>query len=1168
MAIRLAGSLIKWTVDKLSALFPSQAAVSSGELSNSASEDLERLGRTMKRIQSILLDAPEGNILDQSENHRLQELREVAYDAEDLVEEYAYEVLHAKIQARSKMGEKVTTDLSSIVVSVPVPKEMSLRAQIIRERFEEIVGEWEKLRWGQNDEVRQLRFSSVALSPTSSLVYEPSIHGRQQDKENVIEILLNRQSDVGTNQIRMCVLPIVGMGGVGKTTLAQLVYNDPRMDSYFDLKGWIYVSKEFDVQALTQITVAAITKQPCKPMQLDGLHRVIENKIKGKKLLLVLDDVWNERPSLWYSFQTPLFCSQSCKILVTTRNEKVAKIMQTVPFYPLRCLEQEDSWKLFKQVAFENQDLDEHPYLLDIGRKITNKCGGLPLAIRAIGCTLRFEPGEEFWAAILGSDLWELEAGLNEVLPALQLSYNCLPDNLKECFKSFSLFPKNCVFFKESTIRFWSSLGFLQLESKRSEEDTGSQYFDDIQKRSLLQRIQYDEQTCFFFMHDLVHKLAELVAGNSFRKLNAETLNLFSDKSRYLSVLVNELPKSIDLNSIQQSSSLRALQIFNNVNPWVRKDITFVLNEGSFQNLRSLRVLNLNNTGIRTLPSSIGNLKQLRFMGLARTMIESLPESVGFLYNMQTMDLSECQLDALPIGIKNLVNLRNLIVDKWSNIHMPSGIGCLTNLELLPVFNIAIKFGCEISDLGKLSKLRGALRISGLNCVHHLKDVALADLFNKQHIIVLVLDWSRGAPQNGSNSSMVVSDVDHGQVLEALQPPQNLQKLEIYHYPGLSYPKWLGDSSYSRLSKVILFGNSKISCRFLPPFGRLPSLRDLSIQCMLTVEYVGNEFCHHDSQNSAFNSLNTLEFKYMPKWMRWFGVRDGNFCSLKTLKIVSCNVLRFLPEHLSYSLEKLVLIHCSKLASFPTNLTSLTSLILLGDIDKNVLTNVTYFPSLKSLQIGFSQNIQYVMVGYIPLLEVLVIKGCKNLKYLFGLTGLVFLKELELDGCPSLMLPLDERIPPLTILKITNCPRLCYWERKQMASNFYGDESDNSLEAFGDADMFKCEGSNNSTTDNCVRTDYEETANELKPLFPTTGDDYNLDWLFSVARITQEHGKRDQDHLPTSSRKRLRNGWIKWPTDNSDKGKKICDDSSGTSIASASDSELGSFGGTSEDDWS
>jgi NB-ARC domain/Rx N-terminal domain len=1033
MAFRLASGLIEWTVDKLSVLLPPQVAVASSELSNSALEDLKRLERTMKRIQSLLLDSPKEDMLTRSEKHRLEELREVAYDAEDLVEEYEYDVLHAKMQAQSKMGEKVTTDLVSIAVSVPVPVEISLRAKKIRERFDEIVVEWEKLRWMESNGAKRQQ----SQPPTSSLVHEPSIHGRFQDKENVIAILLNGHGYGDKNPTRQCVvLPIVGMGGVGKTTLAQLVYNDPRMNLLFDLKVWVYVSQEFDVQVLTQVIITSITKKPCEPMQLDDLQRILEDKIKKKRLLLVLDDVWNERPSPWHLLRTPFFCLPSCKILVTARNENVAKVMQTIPFYPLRCLEYEDSLQLFKQVTFENQNLEEHANLLEIGREITKKCGGLPLAIKAVGSALRFEPREEFWRAMLESDLWELEEGLNEVLPALRLSYECMPENLKECFMSFSLFPKNCIFLKETTVRFWSSLGFLKVESRRSAENAGTQYFDDMLQRSLLQVIQFDGGT-YFVMHDLVRKLAEFVAGDAFKKLNTETLNSFGNKGRYLSVLVNELPKSINLSLIQHASSLRALQIFNTVNQWLGKDISIMLNEEIFQNLRSLRVLNFSNTGISILPYSIGNLKQLHFLGLARTQITTLPESIGLLYNLQTIDLAGCHLEELPKGIKNLVNLRHLIMEKWSNTHMPRGMGNLTNLEILPVFNIRTESGCQVSDMGKLSKLRGELRITGLDNVRHINDVLQANLFDKQHIHVLRLDWSHGVFESGSHSSVLVSDIDHVLVLEALQPQLNLQVLEIYHYPGSSYPKWLGDSTYSRLGKVVLFGNCKISCKFLPPLGQLPFLRELSIQCMLTVEYVGNEFCHHDGQNKAFPSLNYLEFKYMPLWMYWFGVKNIDFCSLRILKIVSCNSLKSLPEFHTLSLEKLVLVHCNELITLPMTLTSLTSLILMGDINKSLLMNIT-LPSLKSLQIGFSHNVQYVTLGSMPFLEVLVVKGCQNLKSLFGLTGLALLRELEFDDCRSLVLPLDERAPRhLENFKVTNCPGLCYWEKYQMEN--FGD---------------------------------------------------------------------------------------------------------------------------------
>ncbi|XP_078166523.1 putative disease resistance RPP13-like protein 1 [Carex rostrata] len=262
----------------------------------------------------------------------------------------------------------------------------------------------------------QRGLDKVVNLPTSSLVHEPNIYGRRQDKENLIALLLNRDGVKGGKKDgNLCVLPIVGMGGVGKTTLAQLVYNDPAVNLHFDMKAWVCVSKEFNVEVLTRVIISSFTKTPCIQLQLDYLQRTLKEKITGQRFLLVLDDVWNENTALWHLLRAPLYHSPLGKILVTARNEKVAKIMQTIPFYPLRCLDEEYSWELFKQVAFENQDPRENSNLLEIGRKITVKCQGLPLAIKAIGCALSFELEEKAWRDILESELWELDVGVNEV---------------------------------------------------------------------------------------------------------------------------------------------------------------------------------------------------------------------------------------------------------------------------------------------------------------------------------------------------------------------------------------------------------------------------------------------------------------------------------------------------------------------------------------------------------------------------------------------------------------------------------------------------------------------------------------------------------------------------------------------------------------------------------
>ncbi|XP_078167788.1 putative disease resistance RPP13-like protein 1 [Carex rostrata] len=700
----------------------------------------------------------------------------------------------------------------------------------------------------------------------------------------------------------------------------------------------------------------------------------------------------------------------------------------------------------------------------------------------------------------------------------------------------------------------------------------------------MLQRIQYDEKTCVFVMHDLVQNLAEFVAGDAFRRLDTEIFDSIPSRARYLSVLVNSLPNVVDFTSIRPSTSLRALQIFNTINLWLGKDICIKLNEEIFHNLRSLRILNFSNTGIKTLPDSIGNLKQLHFLGLARTKIEVLPESICFLYNLQTLDLLGCPLQELPKGTKNLVNLQHLIVEIWSNIHLPHGIGYLTNLETLPVFNIGRGSGCEISELSKLNKLCGELRITGLDYIQqHDEQGAPVDLIKKKNICTLILDWrSHKVSKNGSYSTKEVPVGNHEVVLAVLQPQLNIKMLKLYHYPGLSFPRWLGDPSYSRLVEVVLFGNSEKGSKFLPTLGLLPSLKTLSIQCMLTVEYAGYEFRGHDTGFKAFLSLDKLEFKYMPKWVQWFGVECHDFSSLNTLKLVHCTALRFMPEYLSFSLRKLVLSSCKEIIYLPTMLPSLANLILMGDINKLLLSNLG-LPSLRFLEIGFSENIKSIELDNNKLqsLETLVIKCCKNVSYFSGVAGLFALRELQLDGCLSLYLCAEPIPPSLQVLKVTNCPGLWLWERVQWTTFGHqlqrrGTDRDNYLEAFPDEDISQGKDYNNAYEEAILANDYGETLDfnyEMNFQVPSSAvpiswDDYNSDWLLSVSQNSRKYN--DNDQLPSCSRKRFRNGSKKEvnTVSGKQKGLLLREDSSASSIGDASDnSELGSFGSTSEENF-
>ncbi|XP_062175419.1 putative disease resistance RPP13-like protein 1 [Alnus glutinosa] len=247
------------------------------------------------------------------------------------------------------------------------------------------------------------------------------------------------------------------MGGIGKTTLAQLVYKDERVKKHFDLKAWICVSDEFDVFRVTKTVLEAVTSSTCDMKGLNLLQVTLQEKLMGKKFLLVLDDVWNENYADWEVLCSPFkFGAQGSMVIVTTRNEGVASIMRTTPTdHYLKTLLEEDCWSLFAKHAFYDYNSNACPKLEVIGRQIVKKCKGLPLAAKTIGGLLRFKLNVNEWEKILKSELWDSPINKTNILPALRLSYNYLPSHLKQCFAYCSMFPKDYALKKDQVVLLW-----------------------------------------------------------------------------------------------------------------------------------------------------------------------------------------------------------------------------------------------------------------------------------------------------------------------------------------------------------------------------------------------------------------------------------------------------------------------------------------------------------------------------------------------------------------------------------------------------------------------------------------------------------------------------------------------------------------------------------------
>ncbi|KAL6312005.1 hypothetical protein AAG906_017642 [Vitis piasezkii] len=377
---------------------------------------LKKLERKLLVVHAVLNDAEVKQFTNPYVKKWLVLLKEAVYDAEDILDEIATEALRHKVEAAesqtstSQVGNIM--DMSTWVLAPFDGQGIESRVEEIIDRLEEMARDRDVLRLKEGDgEKLSQRW------PSTSLVDESLVYGRDQIKEEMVQLLL---SDNARSTDAMGVISIVGMGGTGKTTLAQLLYNDQRVTEHFDLKAWVCVSEEFDPIRVTKTILEAINSSTSNTTDLNLLQVQLKERINMKKFLLVLDDVWNEDSCDWDALRTPLIVgAKGSKIIVTTRSTNVAFAMRAVHTHCLGGLSSEDGWSLFKKLAFENGDSSGQSQLEAIGEQIVHKCQGLPLAIKAMGSLLHSKVEAREWDDVLNSELWDLPT--NAVLPALRM---------------------------------------------------------------------------------------------------------------------------------------------------------------------------------------------------------------------------------------------------------------------------------------------------------------------------------------------------------------------------------------------------------------------------------------------------------------------------------------------------------------------------------------------------------------------------------------------------------------------------------------------------------------------------------------------------------------------------------------------------------------------------
>ncbi|KAL7099035.1 hypothetical protein ACP275_09G057000 [Erythranthe tilingii] len=717
--------------------------------------------------------------------------------------------------------------------------------------------------------------------------------------------------------------------------------------SCFQLRIWICVSDPFDEVGIANEIIVGVGGSKPNTNQLEMVLQSLKETISGKKFLLVLDDVWTEDGTKWEPLRICLKGGGlGSRILVTTRNERVAVMMGSVKndIHHLGHLSHEECWLLLSRIALSRKSEKEREKFQNIGRKIVNKCKGLPLAAKTLGSLLRFKNSVEAWDNVLNSEIWELEEVKDDLFRHLLLSYKELSPTLQRCFSYCAVFPKDTEINVADIIRIWFAMGYLGYGSDW--EVRGREYFDKLAMRSLFQDFSKtsnldDESIASFKMHDIIHDFAQFLrknVGSRMRETNRQACSplLVSQVEKYRSLfLTGEL---YDPHICDGLTSVRLLSLsrcgLGGIPEEIEKLIHLRWLDLSWNNfiaeddlksickLYSLQFLLVQGCKQKEIPHEIGNLIQLKELDLSyNELIEELPESICNLRELESLNINSCNgLVRLPQGIHRLVNLKHLYYEyTYSLKQYPQGLAQLTSLVTLKKFSN--QDGSKLGWLKNLNRLSDSLELtielSSGDDSTVVEDAREAELRNKTRIRNLVIFFNESTM--GGEEVMKEASA-RNDILDALEPHPNLQHLEIKGFSGSQLPRWIV-SPLNQIRFINLWVSEYLSS--LPPLGKLPQLKTLWISGLSELEFVGREFLGITTTTTSiiggFPKLEELEFEDCSKWKEWEDItaeEEEEDCDgvsimpcLTRLTIQKCNGLTELPQRLlrrvSSSLEVL-----------------------------------------------------------------------------------------------------------------------------------------------------------------------------------------------------------------------------------------------------------------------